>query len=152
MEKANARVSVLIVLAACLVGMALGSALTFAILTSQRAIPSTGVVLAVNVGVYSDDGCRVNLTSIDWGSVYPGDSVSRTLYVKNTGNVPVTLSMAASGWSSSVAEGQLVVSWDRESISLSVGQSVAASLTLKVSSTVHDVSVFSVNVVITGSG
>ena len=142
----------LIVGAACLIGMALGSTLTFALLTSQRAIPSTGLVVAVDVGVFSDAGCSANLTSIDWGSVYPGESVSRVIYVKNTGNAPVTLSMAASGWNPSVAEGQLVVSWDRESTSLSAGQPVAASLTLKVSSTVHDVSVFSVNVVITGSG
>ena len=84
MEKVNARVAVLVVTAACLVGMAVGSALTFAFLTSQRAIPLSGVVLAVNVGVFSDAGCSVNLTSIDRGSVYPGESVSRTIYVKNT--------------------------------------------------------------------
>jgi len=84
LEKVNARVAVAVVAAACLVGMAVGSALTFAFLTSQRAIPSAGVVLAVNVGVFSDAGCSVNLTSIDWGSVYPGESVSRTIYVKNT--------------------------------------------------------------------
>ena len=142
----------LIVLAACLVGMALGSALTFAILTSQRAIPSTGVVLAVNVGVYSDDGCLANLTYIDLGSVYPGDSVSRIVYVKNIGNTPITLTMATSGWNPQIAEGQLAVSWNRELASLNPAESVSAILTLAVSSSVHDVASFSVNVVITGSG
>lgn len=57
LEKANARVSLLIVAAACLVGRALGSALTFAFLTSQRAIPSTGLVVAVDVEVFSDAAC-----------------------------------------------------------------------------------------------
>jgi hypothetical protein len=46
--------------------------------------------VAVNVGVYSDAACTLNLTSIDWGNVYPRGSVSRTIYVKNTGNVPMT--------------------------------------------------------------
>ena len=152
MEKANARVPLLIVGAACLIGMALGSTLTFALLTSQRAIPSTGLVVAVDVGVFSDAGCSANLTSIDWGSVYPGESVSRVIYVKNTGNAPVTLSMAANGWNPSVAEGQLAVSWNKEGASLGPGESVAASLTLTVSPGVHDVASFSVNVIITGSG
>ena len=152
MDKVNARVAVLVVAAACLVGMAVGSALTFAFLTSQRAIPSTGMVLAVNVGVFSDVGCTLNLTSIDWGSVYPGESVSRTVYVKNTGNAPITLSMGTSAWNPSVAEGQLTVAWNKENVSLIAGESTAAVLALAVSPSVHDVASFSVNVVITGSG
>ena len=108
--------------------------------------------MAVNVGVYSDAGCTVNLTSIDWGSVYPGESVSRTFYVKNTGNTQITLSMATSSWNPSIAEGQLTVSWNKENVSLSASESTAATLTLAVSPSVHDVSSFSVNVVITGSG
>jgi hypothetical protein len=152
LDKVNVRVAVAVVAAACLVGMAVGSALTFAFLTSQRAIPSTGVVLAVNVGVFSDAGCTLNLTAIDWGNVYPGESVSRTFYVKNTGNAPITLSMATSAWNPSIAEGQLTVSWNKENTTLSSGESTAATLTLAVSPSVHDVASFSVNVVITGSG
>ena len=38
----NAKRAVMFVVAACLVGMALGSAVTFAVLNVQRAIPSTG--------------------------------------------------------------------------------------------------------------
>ena len=85
MEQANAKRVALFVVAACLVGMVVGSAVTFAVLNVQRAIPSSGLVVAVNAGVYSDAACTLNLTSIDWGNVYPGCSVSRTLCVKNIG-------------------------------------------------------------------
>ncbi len=93
MEKVNVRVTVAVVAAACLLGMAVGSALTFAFLSSQRAIPSTGVVLAVNVGVYSDAACTQNLTSIDWGSVHSSESISQVICLKNTGKVPAILSI-----------------------------------------------------------
>ena len=78
--------------------MVVGSAVTLAVLNVQRAIPSSGMVVAVNVGVYSDAACTLNLTSIDWGSVYPDGSAQRTIYVKNTGNAPITLSMTTTSW------------------------------------------------------
>ena len=152
MEQVKAKNAALFMVAACLVGMAAGSALTSAFLSQQRSIPSTGLVLAVNLGVYADAGCSVNLTAIDWGSLYPGDSASRTVYVKNSGNTPIVLSMSTNGWTPSIAEGQLSVSWDREDVSLGPGESTAAVLTLAVSASVHDVASFTVNVVISGSG
>ena len=85
MEKVNAKRAVMFVVAAWTGGMLVGSAVTLAVLNVQRAIPSSGLVVAVNVGVYSDAACTLNLTSIDWGSVYPGGSVPRTINVKNTG-------------------------------------------------------------------
>lgn len=93
MEKVNARVSFLLFATACLVGMAFGSALTFAFLSSQRAIPSTGLVVAVDVGVFSDVACTQNLTSIDWGSVHSSESISQVICLKNTGKVPAILSI-----------------------------------------------------------
>jgi uncharacterized membrane protein YbjE (DUF340 family) len=80
MEQVNAKRVLMFVVAACLVSMVVGSAVTLAVLNVQRDIPSSGMVVAVNVGVYSDAGCTLNLTSIDWGSL------SRTIYVKNTWN------------------------------------------------------------------
>ena len=70
MEQINAKRVAIFVVSACLVGMVVGSAVTLAVLNVQRAIPSTGLVVAVNVGVYSDAACTLNLTLIDWGSVY----------------------------------------------------------------------------------
>ncbi len=110
-QATSKRVSLLLVIA-CFVGMVVGSGLTLAVLNVQHAIPSSGLVVAVNVGVYADSACTLNVTAIDWGTVYPGESVSRLVYVKNGGNVPLTLSMNATGWSPAGVSGQIGVSWD----------------------------------------
>jgi len=152
MEQVNAKRVALFVVAACLVGMLVGSAVTFAVLNVQRAIPSTGLVVAVNVGVYSDAACTLNLTSIDWGNVYPGGSVSRTIYVKNTRNAPITLSMTTASWNPAGAAGQITVAWDKENAVLNAGQSTSATLTLSVSQNVSGVTSFSMNIIVAGSG
>jgi hypothetical protein len=152
MEQVNAKRVAIFVVSACLIGMVVGSAVTLAVLNVQRAIPSSGLVVAINVGVYSDSGCTLNLTSIDWGNVYPGSSVPRTIYVKNTGNVPMTLSMAASGWNPVGAAGQITVAWDKENAVLNAGQSSSATLTLSVLQSVSGVTSFSMNIIVSGSG
>ena len=152
MEQVNAKRAVMFVVAACLIGMVVGSAVTLAVLNVQRAIPSSGLVVAINVGVYSDAGCTLNLTSIDWGSVYPGGSVSKTIYVKNTGNAPITLSMTTASWNPTIAAGQINLAWDRENTVLNAGQSTSATLTLSVSQNVSGVTSFSMNIIVAGSG
>ena len=131
MEQVNAKRVVTFVVAACLVGMLVGSAVTLAVLSVQRAIPSSGMVVAVNVGVYSDAGCNLNLTSIDWGNVYPGGSVPRTIYVKNTRNAPITLSMTTVLWNLTSASGQITVARDKENVAVSI-RAVAARTFLPV--------------------
>ena len=133
MEQVNPKRAALFAIAACLIGMAIGSTVTLAVLSGQRAIPSSGSIVAVNIGMYSDSTCAQNLTSIDWGNVYPGSSVSRTVYVKNTGNVPITLSMSTASWNPINALGQISVTWDKESTVLNAEQSTSANLTLSVS-------------------
>ena len=142
----------MLVVITCLVGMALGSALTLALTQHSQSIPTSGMVIGIGVGVYSDSACTQNLTSISWGTVRPGESVNRTVYVKNTGNAPIILSMAVSGWNPPAANGQITVSWDKEGSSLGAGQSAAATIVLSVSSSISGVTDFSVNVVITGAG
>ena len=152
MEQVNAKRVAIFVLSACLIGMIVGSAVTLAVLNVQRAIPSSGLVVAVNVGVYSDAACTLNLTSIDWGNVYPGGSVPKTIYVKNTGNAPITLSMTTASWNPTIAAGQINVAWDKENTILNAGQSTSATLTLSVSQNVSGVTSFSMNIIVSGSG
>ncbi len=74
LEQVNPKRVLLLIDVACLAGMVVGSAVTFAFLSVQRAIPSAGLVVAVGFGVYSDAVCTENLTIVRWGGVYPEDS------------------------------------------------------------------------------
>ena len=108
--------------------------------------------MGVNVGVFADSACTQNLTSVSWGSVYPGETVNRTFYVKNTGNAAVTLSMVTSDWNPVAANGPVNIVWNREGVSLNPGLSTSAVLTLSVSSSVTGITDFSAKIVVTGSG
>jgi hypothetical protein len=125
---------------------------TAGLLSVSQTVTSTGTVTAVNVGVYSDSSCTQILTSIDWGTIAPGNSVTRTVYVKNTGNSQISLSMTKTNWSPAGADGSITLNWNREGTTLSVGQSTGALLTLSVSSGISGITTFSVNIVITGTG
>ena len=152
MEQAKSKSTLLFVAVACLAGMALGSALTLAVTQRSQSIPTSGTVIGIGVGVYADSAGAQNLTSISWGSVCPGEGGNRTVYVKNTGNAAITLSMTTSGWSPAAANGSINITWDREGVSLNAGQAVAATLTLLTSPGISGITDFSVNIIITGSG
>jgi hypothetical protein len=124
---------------------------TTGLLMSSQTVPSSGTISAVNVGVYSDSGCTLNLTSISWGSMSPSNSTTRTIYVKNTGSLPVTLTMTTAGWVPASASTYLSLGWNRENYVLAVGSSVAATLTLTASSSAGNITSYSFNIVITGT-
>src|SRR3990170_3966000 len=71
---------------------------TAGLLSINQSVPTAGTVSTVNVGVYSDSTCTQQLTSISWGSVAPGASAARTVYVKNTGTAQISLSMTRANW------------------------------------------------------
>lgn len=125
--------------------------LTTGLLISSQTLQSNGTVTAVNVGVYSDSSCTQNLTSIDWGSIYPGNSTTRIIYVKNTGSLPVTLSMTTGSWVPSNANTYISLSWNRGGTVLTAGQSTSATLTLSASSSAGNITSFSFNMIITGT-
>jgi hypothetical protein len=120
-------------------------------LTSSQSVPSGGTITSVFVGVYTDSTCTQNCTSIDWGGLAPGASTTRAIYVKNTGTVPVTLSMTTTSWVPSNANTYLTVTWNRETSVLAAGSSVSAILTLTASASAGSITTFSFNIVISGT-
>jgi uncharacterized repeat protein (TIGR01451 family) len=120
-------------------------------LVANRTISNSGSITAVGVGVYSDSGCTTALSAISWGTLNPGDVKNYTVYVKNTGNVPVTLNMTVSNWNPSSASNYITLTWNKEKYVLPVGQVVQAVLTLSVSSSVSGVASFSFDITITGT-
>jgi hypothetical protein len=96
--------------------------------------------------------CTQIVNSVDWGTPGPGDSVSKTVYIKNTGNAQMTLSMSCSGWNPVGAENYLTLSWNREGTQINAGAVIPAVLTLSVSGAVTGITDFSFNTVIVGTG
>ena len=124
---------------------------TTGLLSVNQTISSTGSVTAINVGVYSDSACTNELTALDWGTISPGTSETITIYLKNTGNARITLSMTTTDWTPANAEGQIELTWDKENANLNPNQETAATLTLSVSENIDGITNFSFNVVITGT-
>ena len=123
---------------------------TAGLLTANQTVPSGGTITAVNLGVYTDSGCTTNCTSLDWGALAPGNTTNRTVYLKNIGTLPETLTMTTTNWSAN-ANNYLTVTCNQANQVLAVGQSVAAILTLTASANAGNITTFSFNVVLTGT-
>ena len=126
---------------------------TFAALTVNSNVGSSGAVnVSANLGVYSDSGCNTPLTTINWGNLSAGGSITRTIYIKNTSSgLSLTLNMSTSNWNPTSANGPITVTWDKENTRINPAQSVAAVLTLNVSPSIIDITNFSVQINITGT-
>ena len=122
------------------------------LLTTSRTLSSSGTVEGIGVEVYWDSGCTQTVNSVDWGYAEPGDVVTRTVYVKNSGNTPMTLSMTYSDWDPVEAGDYLSLSWNREGATLDADEVAQAVLTLTVSDVITGITTYSFNIVIEGTG
>jgi len=120
-------------------------------LVATRTISNSGNLKAIGVGVYWDSSCTNTVSSIDWGVLDPSATVTRTIYVRNEGNVAVTLSMTTGNWDPSSASSYITLIWSRGGYVLSAGSVVDAVLTLSVSSSISEITSFSFDITITGT-
>ena len=125
---------------------------TAGLLSINQSVSSSGVISSVDLGVYQEWACTNNLTSVAWGTLSPGDTATRTIYVKNIGTAPITLTMTTTNWNPTNANGPITLTWDRENTILDAGSVIAATLTLSVSPSISGITTFNMDVVITGTG
>lgn len=120
--------------------------------TSSRTIEIRGAMKAIGVEVYWDSGCTDSVTAINWSILEPDISLTKTVYVKNTGNAPLTLSMICSDWVPPEAETHIVLSWNKGDVVVEPGAVVLAVLTLAVSAAIYGITDFSSTITIEGTG
>jgi hypothetical protein len=137
-------------LAVAMTGLVLAvTVLVSGLLTASQRIPATGNVKAVGVGVYWDNACTSNVTSIDWSSLAPGATANRTIYIKNTGSTRIMLNMTTSSWSTGTS-GKMNLTWNVEGHLLDAASVVQGVVRLSVSSTITGVTNFNFDITITG--
>jgi hypothetical protein len=134
------------------------SAVTAGVLIAQQNVPAPGqlggggiTTNTVNVGVFSDPQATTLCTNIDFGNLNSGNIVTKTIYIKNTGNITETLSMTVTDWNPSTATSSLFLTWNQENAKLQAGATVPATLTLNIAADTGDLSDFNFNIVISGS-
>jgi hypothetical protein len=142
----------LTVVALILVAIAL-TATTYGAISVNQSLSSSGsIAVTPNLALYSNSACTTSLSAIDWGTITPGNNQTRTVYVKNTGtSTSLTLSLSTNTWTPTSANGPIAISWDKEGTRIAPGQSTTAVITLTSSSSIVDVTTFSVQIMISGT-
>ena len=126
-------------------------------LVATRTVPTTGNIRvstptpSVQLGIYSDSACQTVLSSVTWGTLDPGAASSQTVYLRNEGNVPVTLSMSAGNWTPSAVQSYLTLTWNKSGHVLAASSIVQAVLTLNVSASITGITSFSFDITISAS-
>jgi len=123
-----------------------------ALLATQKTLSGTGTIKAVGIGVYWDLPCTNATSSLNFGLLERGGSKNFTLYLKNNGNSPLTLSMTTQNWNPSTASSLMTLTWNREGQQISPNQVIQFVITLSVSPSVTGISSFSFDIIITGTG
>jgi len=134
------------------IGMIMSSSeYIFGLLSTVLPINSSGVITSADLEAYWDVDCTNAVSSINWGSIYPGNSKNVTIYLKNTGGVPLTLSLSTDNWNPTSAGSYITLTWSYNGEQIPVGGVLQVTLTLTVSSNAQGITNFSFDVVITGT-
>ena len=129
------------------------SSYAFGLLTNQRTVDTTGILNSVDIGVYSDAACTQNKTTINWGGCNPGDNKTAALYIKNLGTNGFTLSTQTLNWNPSTASQYFTLSSNYGGQTLTPGQVLPVTLTLRVSRSISDqITTFSFSIAIISQG
>jgi hypothetical protein len=126
-------------------------ATVLAVLQPSTIVSHNGTIETLNVGVFQDSACTQALSTLNWGTLKPGASANRTIYVKNTGNTALTLNMTVTTWNPSAAPSYITLTWNRQSFVLTQGNSVPALLVLSVSANVNGFTDFNCTTIIAGN-
>jgi hypothetical protein len=117
---------------------------------TSNTISSVGTFKAIGLGVYWDSDSSNRITSINWGTLKPGTQKSYTIYIRNEGNMPLTLSTFTSNWNPSTVSKHLTLSWSYSN-QINAGAIVPVTLTLSISPSITETTFFSFDITAIGS-
>lgn len=127
------------------------SQVTSSSLQSSRAVSNVGEVKAIGVGIFWDQGCTTEVSSINWGVIEPGSSKNVTVYIRNEGNSAVSLTMNVSNWTPLNAPDYMDLGWNYEGQFINVSEVLEVTFTLAILSETQGITSFSFDIVIIGN-
>lgn len=112
-----------------------------------------GHIKSVGIKIYDSAQCVNVVSEIDWGTIDVGGSSQVTLWVKNSGNSNVTLTLSSENYSPAAVQQFLTLSWNHTATKwLLPGEVEAIVFKLQVSPTVSGITDFYFDIIVTATG
>ena len=105
----------------------------------------------IKINLYSDQACTTPLTSVEWGEITAGGDSNIVVYVKNSGDTSVLLSLTTENWNSLTSKNNMDLSWNYDGSLITSGQIRQVTLTLSVDPVCPDLNSFGFDIVVIGS-
>jgi hypothetical protein len=113
--------------------------------------PSSSPAPTTQIGTYSDAGCTTKYASINWGQLTPGTTKTITLYVRNEGSQPATLSKALTNLNPANLSNYLTLNWNYVTQTINPSAVFTLTLSLKVAANATTINNFSFDTIITAT-
>ena len=117
----------------------------------SKTVSNVGSITAIGVEIYWNQQATDKVSSIDWGTLEPSSNKSVTVYIKNEGDSPVTLSLSTSNWNPSNASDYISLKWDYQGQFITAEEIVQVTLTLSISASIDGIETFSFDITVTAS-
>jgi hypothetical protein len=119
---------------------------------TSSTISSVGTFKAIGIGVYWDEALTSRVDTINWGALEPGTQKSYTIYIRNEGNIPLTLSISTSNWNPPATSNYLTLTWSYSGQVINAATTTPVTLTLAVSESITGIYSFGFDITAVGSG
>jgi len=119
---------------------------------SRPAVKKVGEVKEIGIGVYWEKNCVEPVSYIDWGGIAPRSSKDITVFMRNEGNTPITLSIYTSNWNPSETADFVDLTWNHTGETIEPQQVLPVTLSLHVDVDIKGISAFSFDAIIGATG
>lgn len=120
----------------------------FGLLTDDKSFLSNimGVSASKDIELYNDKACTTKMNSLDWGTIYPGENITRNAYIRNIGNDDVTLEMETLRWKPQILSNYLTVTWNYQNQIVKRNELIQVTWTLISANNIPQIDAFSVTI------
>jgi hypothetical protein len=102
--------------------------------------------------VYADFDCTYNLTTVDWGVCYRGETKTVVAYLKNVGNTTISLTIQTSNWLPSNALQYISFTHDYSGQDVTPDTMIPVTFNLTLSPDISQIDTFSFDILLISQG
>jgi hypothetical protein len=115
-------------------GLAVIALVVAVVILTSAHLETSGTIVTnnPNLTIFADAACTKQISTVQWGTLQPSGSATMALFIKNSGNMPLTLTLTENNWSPATAQNYLTLSWNQENIKIQPGASQTVTITINV--------------------